>query len=109
MRSDIVEAIKPVIKNARETAIRLQAEQVASRAQYTADVDQAIATDIAAWLASAGMMVVPVEPTPAMIEATRKMEMPRADNARAMVNAMILGTWAAMLAASPLQNGEVGT
>jgi hypothetical protein len=50
-----------------------------------------------------GLAVVPVEPTPEMIEATRTMEMPRADSANAMVSAMIVGTWSAMLAASPLR------
>lgn len=51
-------------------------------------------------LQSAGYAVVPVEPTEAMIEATRNMTMPRADSAKAMVSAMIVGTWDAMLQAA---------
>lgn len=77
----------------------------AMKAQMEADADEGYSFDRAARSAlsaikAQGLVVVPVTPTPEMIEATRKMEMPRADSAQAMVSAMIVGTWNAMLAAA---------
>jgi hypothetical protein len=44
--------LKAVIRKARQSAIRLQAEQIKDRAQYTADIDQAIADDVTAYFAA---------------------------------------------------------
>ena len=53
-----------------------------------------------------GLAVVPVEPTEAMVKAAREMKTPDGDRTTSpqrFVTNLIVNTWSAMLAASPLR------